>query len=217
MPRALQPPNPRDDETPTTSRLDALLQRCGSESDHEAFAALYDDMAGRVYGLAYRVLHNSAHAEEVAQEAFIDVWLNANRYDSARGTAQNWILTIVRRRAVDRVRHVSAVERRDHVHADAETVAQADSTADLAVAFAEARVLRAALDRLPDAQRQAIELAYFGGQTHQEIAALLQVPLGTGKTRIRDGLQRLRTEFQAARGPEGSVAQTTETTTSLAQ
>jgi RNA polymerase sigma-70 factor (ECF subfamily) len=126
------------------------------------------------------------------------VWLNANRYDRTRGTAENWILTIARRRAVDRVRHVSAAERRDDAHAETEPVSLPDSTADLAVALEEARLVREALGRLPGAQRQAIELAYLGGQTHREIAVLLGIPVGTGKTRIRDGLRRLRLELQAS-------------------
>jgi RNA polymerase sigma-70 factor (ECF subfamily) len=176
---------------PGAPELAALLQR-SARGDEEAFAAFYDATSARAYGLALRVVRNPAHAEEVAQEAYLDAWHACTRFDPARGSAAGWLLTIVHRKAVDRVRSVEAATTRDETW-NRETVPTAhDQTAEQAHASLDAQRVRSAVATLTDVQRQAVELTYFGGYTHTEVAALLDVPLGTAKTRIRDGLIRLR-------------------------
>ncbi|WP_183096018.1 ECF RNA polymerase sigma factor SigK [Nocardioides stalactiti] len=168
-----------------------LLQR-SARGDRAAFAELYDATAARVHGLAVRVVRDPAQAEEVAQEAFLEIWRTASRFDPARGSAVSWLLTITHRKAVDRVRSAEASTRRDTTYHHQNQTVDHDVTADAAQASLEARRVRAALGGLTDVQREAIELAYFGGYTHTEVAALLDLPVGTAKTRIRDGLIRLR-------------------------
>jgi RNA polymerase sigma-70 factor (ECF subfamily) len=153
---------------------------------------VYEATSAKVYGLVLRVLRNPALAEEVAQEAYLEVWRQASRFDPDRGSAQAWILTIAHRRAVDRVRAVEASGRRDVHYEHTTRDAEHDSTAEAVESRMEAVRVRAALQGLTEAQREAIELAYFGGYTYTEVAAMLELPLGTAKTRIRDGLIRLR-------------------------
>lgn len=171
--------------------LAALLKRSG-RGDRDAFAALYDATASRVYGLAVRVVRDRAQAEEVTQEAFLDLWRQASRFDPTRGSASSWILTIAHRKAVDRVRSAEAASRREETYESRQHQVAHDTTAEAAHASFEARRVRHALEELTPAQRQAIELAYFDGYTHTEVARMLDLPLGTAKTRIRDGLIRLR-------------------------
>lgn len=171
--------------------LAALLQR-SARCDRAAFAALYDATAARVHGLVLRVVRDPTQAEEVTQEVFLEIWRTASRFDPERGSAVSWLLTIGHRKAVDRVRSAEAASRRESTyHHRNQTVAH-DTTADAAQASLEARRVRTALTQLTEVQREAIELAYFGGYTHTEVAALLDLPVGTAKTRIRDGLIRLR-------------------------
>ena len=171
--------------------LAELLTR-SSRGDNEAFAAFYDATSARAFGLAVRVVRDPAQAEEVAQEAYLEVWRTATRFRSERGSAIGWLLTIVHRKAVDRVRSAEAASRRDNsFHQDNPAVAH-DVTAEAAEASMEARRVRAALGELTAVQREALELAYFGGYTHTEVASMLDLPVGTAKTRIRDGLIRLR-------------------------
>ncbi|KAB2813289.1 sigma-70 family RNA polymerase sigma factor [Pimelobacter simplex] len=173
------------------TELGALLNRA-ARGDKAAFAELYDATAPRVHGLALRVVRDPAQAEEVTQEVFLEVWRQASRYDAARGSALAWMMTITHRKAVDRVRSAEATTRRDLAYEQANQSVEHDVTADAAHASLEAHRVRAALAQLTDVQREAIELAYFGGYTHTEVAALLDLPVGTAKTRIRDGLIRLR-------------------------
>jgi len=170
---------------------DALLRRAG-RGDKDAFAQLYDATSARVYGLAVRVVRDPAQAEEVTQEAYLDIWRGSARFDPERGSAISWMLTIVHRKAVDRVRSAEASSRRDTTYEHRNQVVPHDTTADAAHASLEARRVRSALAGLTEVQREALELAYFGGYTHTEVAALLGLPVGTAKTRIRDGLIRLR-------------------------
>ena len=172
-------------------RLGELLRQ-SARGDHESFAELYDATASRVFGLAVRVVRDPAQAEEVAQESFLEIWRTATRFDSARGSALAWMLTIVHRKAVDRVRSAEAASRRDTTYHQHNHSVDHDATADAAQASMEARRVRHALSTLTPAQREALELAYFGGYTHTEVATMLDLPLGTAKTRIRDGLIRLR-------------------------
>ena len=173
------------------ARLAELLHRSG-RGDEAAFAEFYDATAARAYGLALRVVRNPAHAEEVAQEAFLDAWRSSTRYDPARGSAAGWLLTIVHRKAVDRVRSAEAAAARDEAWNRESAPTEHDQTAEEAHASLDAARVRHAVATLTDVQRRAVELTYFGGYTHTEVATLLDVPLGTAKTRVRDGLIRLR-------------------------
>jgi RNA polymerase sigma-70 factor, ECF subfamily len=180
-----------DPGVPAVPDLPALLQR-SSRGDQSAFAALYDAASAKVYGLALRVVRDPAQAEEVAQEAFLEIWRTASRYQPAKGSALAWMLTIAHRRAVDRVRAAEAATRRDIVYEQRNQPVSHDSTAEAAHASMEARRVRGALGTLTAVQREAVELAYLGGYTHTEVASMLDLPIGTAKTRIRDGLIRLR-------------------------
>ena len=171
--------------------LGALLKR-SARGDEAAFAELYDATAARAHGLVLRVVRDRAQAEEVTQEVFLEVWRQSSRYDAERGSALAWLMTIAHRKAVDRVRSAEAATRRDVTYEETNRSVAHDETAEAAHASLEARRVRAALAHLTDVQREAIELAYFGGYTHTEVAALLDLPVGTAKTRIRDGLIRLR-------------------------
>jgi RNA polymerase sigma-70 factor (ECF subfamily) len=171
--------------------LAELLKACG-KGDENAFARLYDATSSRVVGLAVRVVRDPAQAEEVAQEAFLDIWKNSGRFDPAKGSPLGWLLTIVHRKAVDRVRSAEASTRRDTSYQQQNQHVEHDSTAEAVQASLEARRVRGALQSLTQVQREALELAYFGGYTHTEVATMLELPVGTAKTRIRDGLIRLR-------------------------
>jgi RNA polymerase sigma-70 factor (ECF subfamily) len=139
------------------------------------------------------VVRNRAHAEEVVQEAYLTAWRQSSRYDPKRGRADSWFLTIVHRAAVDRVRSAEASTRREQRYIEQDQrVADPDATASSVHQTFEARRVHGALDALTELQRQAVELAYWGGYTHTEVAGLLDIPVGTAKTRIRDGLIRLR-------------------------
>lgn len=168
------------------------LLRASARGDQAAFAALYDATSSRALGLAVRVVRDPAQAEEVLQESYLEVWRTAARFDPARGSALSWILTITHRKAVDRVRSAEASSRRDTSYHQQNQPIDHDATAEAATASLEAHRVRGALSSLTAVQREAIELAYFGGYTHTEVASMLQLPVGTAKTRIRDGLIRLR-------------------------
>ena len=172
-------------------RLADLLRR-SALGDEGAFAEFYDATSARAYGLALRVVRNPAHAEEVTQEAYLDAWRSSTRFDPAKGSAAGWLLTIVHRKAVDRVRSVEAASARDETWNRETAPTDHDLTAEAAHASLDAARVRSAVATLTDVQRRAVELTYFGGYTHTEVATLLDVPLGTAKTRIRDGLIRLR-------------------------
>lgn len=187
-------PQKKDQGAPSVgdgARLADLLRR-SALGDEAAFADFYDATSARAYGLALRVVRNPAHAEEVTQEAYLDAWRSSTRYDPARGSAAGWLLTIVHRKAVDRVRSVEAATTRDETWNRETAPTDHDQTAEAAHASLDAQRVRGAVATLTDVQRQAVELTYFGGYTHTEVATLLDVPLGTAKTRIRDGLIRLR-------------------------
>ena len=171
--------------------LPELLRR-SARGDEAAFAELYDATASRVHGLVRRVLRDPHQAEEVTQEAYLEVWRQASRFDATRGSALAWILTIGHRRAVDRVRSAEASTRRDEAYGRRNVEVDHDVTSEAAHASLEARRVRGALESLTPVQREAVSLAYLGGYTHTEVAGLLDLPLGTAKTRIRDGLIRLR-------------------------
>lgn len=186
-------------------RLDGLQAQleATSRGDASAFADLYGSVAPRIYGLVLRILKDPHQSEEVTQEILLEVWRTAARFDPVRGTAQTWMMTMAHHRAVDRVRSAEARRRLDT--ADIEGTPREipfDATAAAALAFLEAQTVRAALATLSPAKREAIELAYFEGHTYTEVAQLLSIPLGTAKSRIRDGLIQLRDELTAAAQPE---------------
>jgi len=173
------------------AHLAELLKRA-SRGDEGAFAEWYDATSARAFGLAVRVLRDPAQAEEVTQESYLECWRHAARFDSAKGSAISWLLTIVHRKAVDRVRSAESAGRRDVAYGQRERSVPHDETAEAAAASIEATRVRAALADLTAKQREAVELAFLGGYTHTEVASMLDLPIGTAKTRIRDGLIRLR-------------------------
>ena len=170
---------------------EALLAEI-ARGDQRAFAELYDRLAGLVYGMVRRVLRDPSQSEEVTQEVLVEVWRTASRFDTQRGRARTWVLTMAHRRAVDRVRSEQAGrDRRDRVGAQDATRAF-DEVAEQVETRFEHEQIRDALVTLTDLQREAVELAYFQGYTYRQVAELLGAPLGTIKTRMRDGLIRLR-------------------------
>lgn len=182
-----------DDERHEADRdgLASLLAAC-ARGDEESFGRLYDQTSSRVYGLTLRVLRDPAQAEEITQETFLEIWRRSARFDPSRGNAMSWILTLTHARAVDRVRSTQAQGRRDTTYDLEHQHVPFDSTAEDAHRRLDAERVHKALETLTPTQRSALDLAYFGGYTHREVAALLDLPVGTAKTRIRDGLIRLR-------------------------
>jgi RNA polymerase sigma-70 factor (ECF subfamily) len=163
-----------------------------AKGDQDAFAKLYDITSRSVYGIALRVLTDPAQAEEIAQEVYVDAWRTATRYNPAQGSVSAWLNTIAHRKAVDRVRSVERSRQREQRHAEASVDPPVPDVSETVIAQDESRRVREALQALPPAQRTALELAYYEGRTHREIAEFLEIPLGTAKTRIRDAMQRLR-------------------------
>ncbi|SRR6266545_1974159 len=164
-----------------------------ANGDREALGSLYDRHARPVYSLALRILQDPADAEDVVQEVFAQAWRQAARYDVKRGAVGAWLLTVARTRAIDRLRARRARPDRAGVQVPAVDVVDQNTTPDVELLSAERiRLVREALAALPVLQRVALELAYFEGLTHAEIAAKLEQPLGTVKTRIRQALLTLR-------------------------
>ncbi|MFE9687875.1 sigma-70 family RNA polymerase sigma factor [Streptomyces sp. NPDC006285] len=160
--------------------------------DQEAFAVIYDATVSPVLGVAHRVLRDQAQSEEVAQDVLVEVWRTAARYRPERGTAINWILTLAHRRAVDRVRSVESSIAREHKAALLDQTPEYDEVTEQVEARFEREQVKRCLRTLTDIQRQSVTLAYYRGLTYREVAELLALPLGTVKTRLRDGLIRLR-------------------------
>jgi RNA polymerase sigma-70 factor (ECF subfamily) len=163
-----------------------------ARGDQEAFAELYRLVAPAVFGLISKVVRNPAQAEEVTQEVFVELWRTAPRFDPARGAARSWIMTCAHRRAVDRVRASQRAAERDELVARRDQQPPFDEVVEQVEAGLEREQVRRGLDSLTELQRQAVVLAYYGGYTQRQIAELLGVPFGTVKTRLRDGLIRLR-------------------------
>ena len=163
-----------------------------SAGDEQAFARLYDSTVRNVFGIVLRVLRDHAQAEEVTQEIYVEAWKLAPKYDSKQGSVSAWLNTIAHRRAVDRVRSSERRTHREQRHFEEGSGRVAPDPMDQVVANDEGQRVRAAMEKLSEGQRTAVQLAYFEGKTQREVAEFLQVPLGTVKTRIRDAMQRLR-------------------------
>ena len=162
-----------------------------ARGDHRAFERVYGELAGPVYGVARHVLRDPAQSEEIAQEVLLEVWRTASRFDPARGSAAAWVMTIAHRRAVDRVRSENAGSRREQKVAP-DLLPAGDDVAEVVEATLDGQRVRRCLDGLTALQRESIELAYYGGYTYPQVAQLLGAALGTVKTRIRDGMIRMR-------------------------
>jgi RNA polymerase sigma-70 factor, ECF subfamily len=182
-----QPAAPR---WPAAGRDLAALLALVARGDQGAFAAVYDRSAAQVFGLVCRVVRDPAQSEEVTQEVMLEVWRTASRFDPHRGSALAWLMTMAHRRAVDRVRSGQAAAERELRAAAAAT--DYDVVAEEVESRLDAQRVRRCLDSLTELQRESVTLAYYGGYTYREVASLLGVALGTVKTRMRDGLIRLR-------------------------
>lgn len=174
---------------------DALLMRKVSEGDRKAFLALYDRHAAKVFGLALRVIGDPMTAEEVTQDAFLRLWTRADTYNPDRGKLSSWLLTITRRLAIDQFRLEA---RRPLAWNPSNPENAVEKIPDPASQSEESRwaTLRFALDRLPAEQRSVIELSFYHGMSHSQIADYQSTPLGTVKTRVRLGMEKLRREWE---------------------
>ncbi len=170
-----------------------LLRRAG-RGDQAAFAEFYDVLSPLVHGVVLKVVRDPSHAEEVTQEVFVELWRLAARFDGTKGSARSWAATLAHRRAIDRVRSEQASRDRQERDAAAAPRDHDMVEAEVETTLDQARVRRA-LSQLSELQREAVELAYFGGHTYREVAVLLDVAEGTVKSRIRDGMIRLRDEL----------------------
>ena len=175
---------------------DAILLEAVQAGGQAAFAALYDRYAGAAYGLAYRIAGDAATAEDVVQEAFVSVWKQARRFDPQRGQVRSWLLTIVQNRAIDAVRRRSGRAERALPEGPEEFVAAGGRPDELAEWALEAEAVRDAVRQLPDDQRRTVEMAYFEGLTHAEVAARMGVPPGTVKSRMRLALEKMRASLR---------------------
>jgi RNA polymerase sigma-70 factor (ECF subfamily) len=177
---------PDPDQPPDLTGLMVLVAR----GDHRAFELVYEALAGPVYGVVRQVLRDPAQSEEIAQEVLLEVWRTASRFDPAKGSVTAWVMTMAHRRAVDRVRSENAGSRREQKAAVMLT--EVEDVADVVAANLDNQRVRRCLDGLTGLQRESIELAYYGGYSYPEVAQLLGAALGTVKTRIRDGMIRMR-------------------------
>jgi RNA polymerase sigma-70 factor (ECF subfamily) len=188
---------PHDNEVSPASRQQALLERVAT-GDKAAFSDLYDEVAPRVFGLVKRLLIDHSQSEEVTQEVFLEIWQTATRFDPNKGGATTWILTMAHRRAVDRVRASQSSRDRDLKVGIRDFSADYDHVTESVEVSVEHERVEKAMSRLTELQRQAIQLSYYGGYSNSEVASILSVPIGTVKTRIRDGMIRLRDELGVA-------------------
>ena len=176
--------------------VDALVGKVAL-GDPAAFERLYDELGAAVFGVARRVVRDPSRAEDVTQEVFLEIWRKAPSFDDVRGSAKTWIMTIAHRRAVDAVRRNESLKRYDGAAAPEEMVH--DDPGDALIKNEEHGAVRTCLETLTDLQLESVRLAYFNGYTYSEVATLLDKPLPTIKTRMRDGLIRLRDCLEGAR------------------
>jgi RNA polymerase sigma-70 factor (ECF subfamily) len=178
-----------------------LLVQGGSP---RAFELLYDRHGGAAFSLAYRMVGNRVMAEDISQEAFLSIWRSRLRYDLRRGSVRTWVLGIVHNRAIDALRRSLVHDRRRETAEGIEERQEAPERTEVEAARREeARNVRSALEALPEEQRRTIELAYFGGFSHSQIAELLDMPIGTVKGRMRLGLDKLRRQLADGHAAEG--------------
>ena len=182
-----------------SSSADAALVRVG-RGDRDAFGQVFDELCPRVIQVAWSVLRDHAMAEEVAQEAMLELWRGAARFDPGKGNSVMWAATIARRRAIDQVRATNASRRREAVYSREDLLSPLPVGERLDMTE-EVQAVRTALTMLTGPQLQAIMLAYYGGHTYRQVAEELQIPLGTAKARIRDGLVRLTRLLAAMADP----------------
>ncbi len=188
--------------TKLTHLADEELMHLMQRGESPAFELIYDRHVGAAYSLAYRMCGAPVAAEDVVQEAFLSIWRSAARYDRMRGSVRTWILGIVHNRAIDQLRRSVVHDRRRASDEGIEERFEAPERTEVEAARRdEAREVRAALENLPAEQSRVIDLAYFGGYTHTEIAGLLGAPIGTIKGRMRLGLEKLRHHLGTAVGP----------------
>ena len=186
MPDAIPAPTPEERRAEDA----ALLVRI-SERDEQAIEALHERYSGPLYSLAYQVTGGDRFAQDVVQEVFVAVWKNAGRFDPTRGSLSSWLFSLARHKAIDLVRREANV-RRHTADVDLELEEAVDDVDQEAWLRVRRDAVRAAIAELPEAQRTAVEMAFFGGLTHVEVSEALGIPLGTAKTRIRTALMRLR-------------------------
>ncbi|MFD9727187.1 ECF RNA polymerase sigma factor SigK [Streptomyces sp. NPDC059072] len=176
---------------PARGDLAGIMQSV-AHGDKQAFSALYDALAPMVFGIVVKVVRDRAQSEEVTQEVMIDLWRQAARYRADAGAVTTWAATIAHRRAVDRVRSAQAASDREQAQAAREHTTAFDEVAEQVETRMESEQVRRCMRGLTELQRQAVTLAYYQGLTYREVAEALRTPLPTIKTRMRDGLIRLR-------------------------
>ena len=189
-------------EAALQSLADEELMSLVAKGEARAFETIYERHCGAAFSLAYRMCGSRARAEDVAQEAFLSIWRAGGRYDRARGSVRTWVLGIVHNRAIDALRRTVVHERRRASDEGIEERFEASERTEVEAARREeAETIRGMLDTLPAEQSRVIELAYFGGFTHSEIAEMLGAPIGTVKGRMRLGLEKLRGQL----APQGAM------------
>jgi RNA polymerase sigma-70 factor (ECF subfamily) len=190
---------PRDGGDALGALADEDLMQLVRGGDARAFEAVYERHSGVAFSLAYRMCGSRNAAEDIVQEAFLSIWRSGARYDRARGSVRTWVLGIVHHRAIDALRRSTVHDRRRASDEGIEERFESGERTDAEVARREeARTVRGAMETLPPEQSQVIELAYFGGFTHTEIAEMLQTPIGTIKGRMRLGLEKMRNQLRMA-------------------
>jgi RNA polymerase sigma-70 factor (ECF subfamily) len=188
--------------TDLRSLADEDLMQLVQRGDPRAFELVYDRHSGAAFSLAYRMVGRGNVAEDVVQEAFLSIWRSGARYERARGSVRTWVLGIVHHRAIDQLRRSSVHDKRRASDEGLEERLESGERTDNEVARREeAASIRSAMDSLPADQSHVIELAYFGGFTHTEIAGILEAPVGTVKGRMRLGLEKLRNQLRTLEMP----------------
>jgi RNA polymerase sigma-70 factor, ECF subfamily len=198
-PRAAKAADARLTSVPTSESVEDLsiesLLREVADGSRAAFAEMYDRISSRVMGLVTRLLRDRAQSEEVTQEVFLEIWQSASKFDQNRGSGMAWVLTMAHRRAVDRIRSAQKSHERDIKIGIRDMEREFDGVAESVEIRLENERVKVAMARLTPLQREAVILAYYGGYSHSEMSQILGIPLGTVKTRLRDGMIRLRDEL----------------------